>query len=74
LLGYGSALVQKSGTERTTTGTIPEMRNIKVPDPALSDQRKFVAKIEALEKQITEAQSVIDSAAARKQAILKNYL
>lgn len=50
------------------------MRNIKVPVPPLSEQRKFVAKIDALEKQIAEAQAVIDGAAARKQSILQKYL
>ena len=42
--------------------------------PSLADQKKFIAKIEALEKQIAEAQAVIDGAAARKQAILQKYL
>lgn len=50
------------------------MRNIKVPVPSLADQKKFVAKTEALEKKIADAQAVIDSAAARKQAILQKYL
>lgn len=50
------------------------MRNIKVPVPSLAEQKKFVAKIEALEKQIADAQAVIDGAAARKQAILRKYL
>lgn len=45
-----------------------------IPLPTLSEQKKFVAKIEALEKQIADAQAVIDSAAARKQAILQKYL
>ena len=50
------------------------MRNIKVPVPSLAEQKKFVAKIEALETQIAEAQAVIDGAAARRQAILRKYL
>jgi type I restriction enzyme M protein len=50
------------------------MRNIRVPVPSLAEQKKFVAKIDALEKQITETQAVIDRAAARKQAILQKYL
>lgn len=50
------------------------MRNIKVPVPSLAEQKKFVAKIDVLEKQIADAQSVIDGAAARKQAILQKYL
>jgi len=50
------------------------MRNIKVPVPSLAEQQKFVANIEALETQRAEAQAVIDGAAARKQAILDQYL
>lgn len=50
------------------------MRNIKVPVPSLADQKKFVAKIETLEKKIGDAQAVIDGAATRKQAILQKYL
>jgi hypothetical protein len=41
---------------------------------SLADQKKFITKIEALEKQIADAQEVIDGAAARKQAILQKYL
>ena len=50
------------------------MKSIKVPVPSLAEQKKFVAKIEALEKQMAEAQAVIDGAAARKQAILDRDL
>lgn len=50
------------------------MKSIKVPVPSLAEQKKFLAKIEALEKQITDAKAVIDGAAARKQAILQKYL
>jgi len=50
------------------------MKNIKVPVPSLADQKKFVAKVEALEKQIADAQAVIDAAPARKEAVMKKYL
>ena len=50
------------------------MGNIKVPVPSLADQKKFVAKIDALEKQIAEAQAVIESSATRKRLILQKYL
>jgi len=50
------------------------LKPLTIPVPPLSEQTKFVAKIEALEKQIAEAQAVIDGAAARKQAILQKYL
>jgi len=66
------SLAVKSGGTNNINAT--KMRNIKVPVPSLSEQKKFVARIEALEKQIAEAQAVIDGAAARKQAILQKYL
>jgi restriction endonuclease S subunit len=50
------------------------MKNIKVPVPSLADQKKFVATVEALEKQIAEAQAVIDAAPARKEAVMNKYL
>lgn len=62
----------KSINQTTINATV--MRNSKVPVLTVAEQKKFVAKIEALEKQITEAQAVIDGAAARKQAILQKYL
>lgn len=62
----------KSINQANINATI--MRNIKVPVPSLPEQKKFVARVEALEKQIAEAQAVIDGAAARKQAILQKYL
>jgi hypothetical protein len=40
----------------------------------LAEQKKFVAKIDALQHKIAEAQAVISGALARKQAILKKYL
>ncbi len=48
--------------------------SLEVPLPSLSEQSVLVAQFEALEKQIAEAQAVIDSAPARKQAILNKYL
>jgi len=65
-------LAVKSGGTNNINAT--KMKNIKIPVPSLTEQKKFVAKIEALEKQIADAQAVIDGAAARKQAILQKYL
>jgi restriction endonuclease S subunit len=48
--------------------------NFAVPALSLKEQQKFVAKVEALEKQITDAQAVIDAAPARKEAVMKKYL
>jgi type I restriction enzyme M protein len=50
------------------------LKPLKVPVPSLAEQEQFVAKIEALEQKIADAQTVIDSALFRKQAILKKYL
>ncbi len=50
------------------------MRNIKVPVPPLPEQKRLVAKVQALEKKIADAQAVIAGAPARKQAILQRYL
>lgn len=60
-----------SGHRRVPANFYEELR---IPLPTLAEQKKFVAKIEALEKQIAEAQEVIDGATARKQAILQKYL
>lgn len=47
---------------------------ISVKIPQLSEQQKIVAKIEKLEKQIAEAQSIIDNSKQQKQEILNKYL
>ena len=66
------SLAVKSGGTNNINAT--KMKNIKVPVPTLPEQKKFVARIEALEKEIADAQAVIDGAAARKQVILQKYL
>ncbi|MBS1001622.1 restriction endonuclease subunit S [Acetobacter persici] len=66
------SLAVKSGGTNNINAT--KMKSIKVPVPSLAEQKKFVAKIEVLEKQITDIQGVIDGATARKQAILQKYL
>ncbi|WP_172424367.1 hypothetical protein [Vandammella animalimorsus] len=50
------------------------MRNIKAPVPPLPEQKRFVARVEALKKQIAKAQAVIDGTVTRKRAILQKYL
>ncbi len=50
------------------------MKNIKVPVLSLAEQKKFVATVEALEKQIADARAIIDAAPARKEAVMKKYL
>lgn len=65
-------LAVKSGGTNNINAT--KMGNIKVPVPSLAEQKKFVAKVEALEKQIAEAQAVINAAPVRKEAVMKKYL
>lgn len=65
-------LAVKSGGTNNINAT--KMKNIKIPVPTLHEQRKFVARFDALERKIDDAQAVIDSAAARRQAVLQKYL
>ena len=46
--------------------------NVKIPP--LEEQQKIVFQIKELEKQIAEAQSIIDNSKQQKQAILDKYL
>lgn len=48
--------------------------NFSVPVVSVEDQKKFVAKVATLEKQIAAAQAVIDAAPAKKEAVMKKYL
>lgn len=50
------------------------IKNFKIPVPPLSEQQKIVAQIEDLEKQIAEAQAIIDNSKLQKQEILDKYL
>lgn len=47
---------------------------LELPVPSLSEQAIVVAEVEALQQRITEAQAIIDSTPARKQAVLQQYL
>ena len=51
-----------------------KIRNIRIPVPPLNIQQQLVAEVEQLEAKITEAQTVIDNATERKNAILAKYL
>lgn len=53
---------------------INDLLNLKIPVPPLSEQQKIVAQIEELEKQIAEAQAIIDNSKQQKQEILNKYL
>lgn len=46
----------------------------QIPVPPLPEQQKIVVQIEDLEKQIAEAQAIIDNSKQQKQEILDKYL
>ena len=50
------------------------LKTLRVVIPALPDQKKIVAKVEKLEKEIAVANAVIAAASEKKSAILNKYL
>ena len=63
--GAGSTFVEVSGKQ---------MSKMSIMVPELSEQQKIVTQIEKLEKQIAEAQAIIDNSKQQKQEILNKYL
>lgn len=53
---------------------IKTIANIKIQIPPLEEQQKIVSEIKELEKQIAEAQAIIDNSKQQKQEILDKYL
>lgn len=54
--------------------SVQNILKLSLDVPPLPEQQKIVAKIEKLEKQIAEAQAIIDNSKQQKQAILDKYL
>lgn len=50
------------------------LKPITVPIPTPEEQERFVAKVEALERAIADAQTIINDAPAKKQAVMNKYL
>ena len=71
-VGTAKGEASKSINQANINATV--MRSIEVPVPPLAEQQRLVAKVQALEQKIAEAQAVIAGAPARKQAILQRYL
>ena len=73
-------LLQALNLNNYSTGTAqPGLSVKKILDlpcnvPTLDEQKAIVVKIEKFEQQIDAAQKILDSAFARKQAILDKYL
>ena len=53
---------------------LDQLKNIQIPVPPLTVQQEIVSQIEILEKQIVEAQAIIDNSKQQKQEILDKYL
>ena len=51
-----------------------DVYQLQIPVPDLETQQTLVTQISTFEKQIDDAQKVIDGAANRKAAVLRNYL
>ena len=51
-----------------------QFSNYEIPVPPVKDQQKIVSQIEELEKQIAQAQAIIDNSKQQKQEILDKYL
>lgn len=69
---HGFSVMSKSVHQANINGTL--LKNYEIPVPPITEQEKIVSQIEELEKQIAEAQRVIDNSKQQKQAILDKYL
>lgn len=62
------------GAGLKNVASVSILKEIKVYCPSLIEQEKIVSQIEEYEKQITEAQAIIDNSKQQKQEILDKYL
>lgn len=62
------------GAGLKNVASVSILKEIKVYCPLLEEQQKIVYQIEELEKQITEAQTIIDNSKQQKKDILYKYL
>ena len=65
---------RKIGFSRTKRASLDRISGITIPLPDFIEQQKIVSQIEELEKQIAEAQAIIDNSKQQKQEILDKYL
>jgi len=50
-----------------------DIENFTIPIPSIDNQKRIVAEVSAYESEISKAKAVMESALARKQAILRNF-
>lgn len=62
------------GAGLKNVASVSVLKEIKVYCPSLTEQQKIVSQIKELEKQIAEAQAIIDNSKQQKQEILDKYL
>lgn len=73
-IGFKNIEKMATGQSGQIELAIKTIANIKIQVPTLADQQKIVFQIEKLEKQIVEAQAMIDNSKQQKQEILDKYL
>ncbi len=71
---FQNALLKRSHGVSQKGVYLEQLKGISISVPPIAEQEKIVAQIEELEKQIAEAQRVIDNSKQQKQAILDKYL
>lgn len=70
-----SQQIAKLGTTMSINQLTQKMlMNLEIPIPDITSQQKIVSQIEELEKQIAQAQAIIDNSKQQKQEILDKYL
>ena len=62
------------GFSRSKRASIDRVEGITIPLPEFKEQQKIISQIVKLEKQIDDAQKVIDASLELKNAVLKKYL
>ncbi len=73
-IGFKNIEKMSTGQSGQIELAIKTIANIKIQVPPIATQQKIVSKIEELEKQIVEAQAIIDNSKQQKQEILDKYL
>lgn len=81
LFSYLNREIIRKEAEKQMTGASGHRRvpisfyeNLQIPLPSLETQKEIVSRIEKLEKNISDAKKIIDTAKYKKEEILKKYL